>query len=82
MTPAAWFDTSDRPSTARPAWRAAVTSCTVDMPTRPGAQRTQHAHLGGRLVGGAGDAGVDRLAQRAPQRRGAASAASARSAGE
>ena len=39
-------------------------------PDQPGAQRAQQAHLGGRLVGGAGHARVDRLAQRAPDRRG------------
>ena len=34
VMPAAMLVTNDRPSTSRPAARAAIVSCTVDMPTR------------------------------------------------
>ena len=48
--PAAMFVMSEKPSTSMPAWRAAIASSAVDMPTMCPPIAFDHPHLGRRLV--------------------------------
>ena len=61
--PAARLVTSEMPKTSMPAWRAAMASSAVDMPTRSAPMHLGVAHLGGGLVVRAGELRVHALIQ-------------------